>query len=103
MSDPKNIDWNEVVADAQRLDMLRLQREQTDLLRGMSSSGNNSNTPTALEKKLGVMRSQDPVLYAKRHKEWSDNEKRKTIKFSVIFFGAFGVLWLVSTIWLAIK
>ena len=37
MSDPKNFDWSEAIEDAQRLDMLRLQREQTDLLKEMSS------------------------------------------------------------------
>jgi hypothetical protein len=96
MSDPKNIDWNEVVEDAQRLDMLRLQREQTDLLRGMSSGGNSATTPNALEKKLGVMRSQNPVEYDRRYSEWKKNDLRKTIKFMVIFFGSLGFVLLVA-------
>ena len=103
MSDPKDIDWNEAIEDAQRLDMLRLQREQTDLLRDMSQGGNNFTTPNFLEKKLGVMRSQDPVLYQIRYEEWIENEKRRRVKWSIGVIVLFGLFFLVATIGAAIS
>ena len=98
MSDPKNIDWNEVVEDAQRLDMLRLQREQTDLLRGMSSGGNNTKTPglIKLESKLGVVQSQDPIEFQKRYKAWQKKEMKKFLKFFLIFQGSILLIVLIA-------
>lgn len=84
MSDPKDIDWNEVVEDAQRLDMLRLQNEQTNILRNMSSGSapapvyrqpSPQEVQDFLDRQYGVRRADDPVEWERRHKEAHEAER----------------------------
>jgi hypothetical protein len=84
MSDPKNIDWNEVVEDAQRLDMLRLQNEQTNLLKNMSSGSNPDpvyrepspkEAQEFLERKYGFRKEDNPVEWERLRKEAFEEER----------------------------
>jgi hypothetical protein len=96
MSDPKDIDWNEVVEDAQRLDMLRLQREQTELLRGMSSGSKHSSVQDIWERRLGMTQAQDPWEYARRKKAWQKKEFNKGMKVLLISFGLMMMIPIVG-------
>ena len=98
MSDPKNTDWNEVVEDAQRLDMLRLQREQTDLLRGMSTGSKPSSVQDIWDRRLGMTRAQDPVEYARRMKEWQKKDFKKWMKVLFVFFGLMILIPIVGAL-----
>jgi hypothetical protein len=100
MSDPK--DWEEIVDDARKLDMYNLQREQTDLLRGMSSGSKPSSVQDIWDRRLGMTRAQDPVEYARRMKEWQKKDFKKWMKVLYIFFGIFALFFLAMFIKLSI-
>jgi len=99
MSDPKNIDWNEVVEDAQRLDMLRLQREQTDLLKGMSQGTSRdeqiqrtSHTLRRFNKKLGMSYADNPEEFRRRLRA----HQKKQLHWQLPLLGLMIVILLLS-------
>lgn len=104
MSDPKNFDWSEAIEDAQRLDMLRLQREQTDLLKEMSTKSGSQRPMMPLEIKLGLRYSDNPEEFKRRLKEWQAEGRRKTMKFLVYpLLGVMLLLFVVMFIKLSIE
>jgi hypothetical protein len=92
MNEQRPFDPQEAIENAQRLDMLRLQNEQTNLLRQMASGTNNASSPalTGIEKTLGVSRSKDPAEFEKRYKAY----QKKNLKWLAISV-AIGVVWLL--------
>ena len=98
MTDPKDIDWNEVVEDAQRLDMLRLQNEQTNILRNISSATTSTpayREPTQKElkeyweKKYGFKKEDNPVEWERLQAlQREELEKERQHKLRVADIGA---------------
>jgi hypothetical protein len=98
MSDPK--DWEEIVDDARKLDMLRLQREQTDHLKNIASGTSTDWTSQQIKRnnahwsrKVGVSSDQDPVEFARRMKAY---QKKKLIQLAILTSIALVVLWIIT-------
>jgi hypothetical protein len=99
MNEQRPFDPQEAIENAQKLDMLRLQNEQTNLLRQMASGTNNASTELwGLDKKLGLRKADDPAEWDRRYKEWKKNENKKATKFISIFFASLGFLVLLMVL-----
>jgi hypothetical protein len=98
MSDPK--DWEEIVDDARKLDMLRLQREQTDHLKNIANGTSSSDWASEQmkrnnahwSKKVGVSSETDPVEFTRRMKA---RAKKKTIQAAILIPILLILMWII--------
>ena len=100
MTDPKDMNWGEIVEDAQRVHMLRLQNEQNDLLREMSAKASPTPTPAYREptqkelkeyweKKYGFKKEDNPVEWERLQAlQREELEKERLHKLRLAEIGA---------------
>jgi hypothetical protein len=76
MSNENQPDWQDIVEDAQKVQNMRLQNEQTDLLRQIASGTSQADlgeqriakVRASMGKKLGVSWDDDPIEFERRRK-----------------------------------
>lgn len=96
MNEQRPFDPQEAIENAQRLDMLRLQNEQTNLLRQMAENSGSPQPMDSLERKLGMRRSDNPEEFKRRIWEQYRKDMKTTMKWMLPLFGGLLVLLFIT-------